>query len=634
MSDPITILQVCEFLDCGDGVHRFHAPARALSRLPGVTVIDCDLHHRLFPALAEGVDVVVMAAFNADLLPIFERRRKAGRITVVEANDYYPDLQAWNPLSMRWLDRSLQDSFHHALRLADGIQASMPALAVRWKRWTDVPIAAFPNHLEEVPPLPGSRPDRPLTVGWGGSPGHFADWYAVAPLLQRWLERRPEVHLAVMNNEYARGFIHLPPERYHYRPFGSLDDWFDFLAGLDIGLAPLLPSEYNRCRSDVKFLEYASRGVAGIYRSLDPYQGVVVHGETGMLYDSDEGLLRALDALADDASLRARIREQAWRYVDGERRLDDRIHERLDFYRSLMASRHAAPASLPSLEDAVVEGRYIQLRPGPAEEVVRKILSDPVDRNTPARLAEVVRRHPRYLSALQLLGQALNQAGRPAEALSALEAAHALDGERARTLSEMGRALLLLGRKEEARARLEQAVDVNPRFQPSWEYLLRFLVRGGASADLRSFARRAHEGLPCSYPIALLGASLLPPDERVPLLTEYVEEYARSLDPQEVHLAAPRFSEAIAALGDDLHTSAGRSLLALAAARFPQSWRIAALHADVLARAGEKSASEEAARARELRRTAELYRGEMMPEDGRLHVWQFAEHIRAVRGGG
>jgi hypothetical protein len=211
MPNDTIILQVSERLDIGDGVHRFHAPARAMSRTPGVTVIECDVLHRALAPLAERVDVLVLAAFNGEMMPLFERRRQAGLLTVVEANDYYPDLQSWNPFYRRWLDRTLQDSFFTALRLADGVQASTDYLARRWTEHTSAPIAVFRNHLEHVPPLPPPAPGlgaalptqgpgaavplgqgqgagappasasalrgaRPLTIGWGGSPGHFADW--------------------------------------------------------------------------------------------------------------------------------------------------------------------------------------------------------------------------------------------------------------------------------------------------------------------------------------------------------------------------------------------------------------------------------------------------------------------------
>src|SRR6266849_5882130 len=331
----LLIVQVCEFLDVGAGVYRFHTPSRALSRLPGVAVVDCDLNHRLLPPLAEASDVLILGGVDWDWFPLLEQRRTAGRITLFDANDYYYDIQPWNPLSAKWLDRTIQDSFRQGLTLANAVQTSTEELARRWRQRTPRPVAVFPNQLTEVPPLP-PLVQRPLTIGWGGSPGHFADWYHVAPVLEKWLQAHPDVHLAVMNHEFAKPFIRLPAERYRFTSFGSLAEYLRFLRGLDIGLAPLLPTDYNRCRSDVKFLEYASQGVAGIYTDLETYRGSVVNGETGLLYETHEELIQCLDRLAADAQLRQRIREQAYRHVADTRRLEQHIGQRLEFYRQIL----------------------------------------------------------------------------------------------------------------------------------------------------------------------------------------------------------------------------------------------------------------------------------------------------------
>src|SRR5205085_9923767 len=127
-------------------------------------------------------------------------------------------------------------------------------------------------------------------------------------------------------------------------PFGSLAEYLHFVRGLDIGLAPLLPTAYNRCRSDVKFLEYAAQGAAGIYADLEPYRAGVVPGETGLLYRDEADFVRCLDLLAGDAALRRRIRAQAHAHVAGRRRLDDHIEERLAFYRRLLPGSPRGPA--------------------------------------------------------------------------------------------------------------------------------------------------------------------------------------------------------------------------------------------------------------------------------------------------
>ena len=73
-----------------------------------------------------------------------------------------------------------------------------------------------------------------------------------------------------MTHASAQPFLNLPGERYYFQQGGILDEYMEFLGRLDIGIAPLLPTEYNRCRSDVKYLEYAAKGVTGIYSNIGP----------------------------------------------------------------------------------------------------------------------------------------------------------------------------------------------------------------------------------------------------------------------------------------------------------------------------------------------------------------------------
>ncbi len=53
------------------------------------------------------------------------------------------------------------------------------------------------------------------------------------------------------------------------------------LAGFDIGLAPLIDSPFNRCKSDLKYVEYGKVGVPAVFSKVGPYTRSVKHGETG-----------------------------------------------------------------------------------------------------------------------------------------------------------------------------------------------------------------------------------------------------------------------------------------------------------------------------------------------------------------
>jgi len=45
--------------------------------------------------------------------------------------------------------------------------------------------------------------------------------------------------------QFQNLFAQAPPGRFRFLAAGSLDHYFTWLEGLDIGLAPLLPNDYN-----------------------------------------------------------------------------------------------------------------------------------------------------------------------------------------------------------------------------------------------------------------------------------------------------------------------------------------------------------------------------------------------------
>jgi tetratricopeptide (TPR) repeat protein len=628
MKADLFILQICEFLNDGDGMYRLHQPSLHLSRLPGVVVVDCHFYHRYLPSLIEAADVLVLPFFhNWDYFPLIERRRAAGQITVFEANDYFYDVQPWNPVAPQWQDRAIQEEYRQYMAAADAVQTSTNELARRWQQWARQ-VVVFPNYLTDIPPL-AKPPARPLTIGWGGSPGDLADWYYLTPWLQEWLEGHPGIHLAVMTNEFAQPFLRLPPDRYHFTRFGSLTAYFQFLQALDIGLAPLLPSAYNRCRSAVKFLEYASRGVPGLYADLEPYRETVEAGKTGLLYRNQQEFMQALDRLTTDALLRRRIREQAHAYVSQHRRLADHIGQRLDFYRRLLpGTPRGVELSADVLAVAVRDGNYFQLRAQEPERTLQAAAQGAGTVENAQKLKQLLDQYPNYLGALQEQGRILNDLRDNRLALVHLERARALNPSSARTLGEIGRSQFVLKNVTEARQILEKALELNPWYYPGWLYLFRLLALT-KSPDGPPWAERAHQLHPRNYNLALAGARLYPGLEAIAVLHRLVDLYAPTFTVEEKPAATIAFSQAILEIaGPQLAMPQAVALLRRACEVFSQSARLADLFGYALHLAGQCEESDrQYMRALEIRRLDAIYRAEFPKEDGRFYFWQFAEHI-------
>lgn len=325
----------------GDPVYRVHQAAAALAGLPGVQVIEVHPAAAARDAAALAADLLVLTmTLDLEALRLIRQRRLLGRPTVVEVNDYLPDVQPWNPAASTWQDPRGHQLFHALIRAADGCQFSSEGLAERLADQARA-AAVFPNHLNAMPPerlRPLEPGPGPLRIGWGGSAGHRDDLASIAPALISWLQQHPEVQLELMADApLAEPFQALPAHQFRLRSPGSLADYLAWLPTLDIGLAPLLPTAYNACRSDVKFLEYVAAGVVPVLQKHGPYRALAEQG-LAPTFETPEQLVSLLEQLLVDAEYRRCCARTAERYVREQRRLEDHIEERLHFYSRLLSA--------------------------------------------------------------------------------------------------------------------------------------------------------------------------------------------------------------------------------------------------------------------------------------------------------
>ncbi len=140
------------------------------------------------------------------------------------------------------------------------------------------------------------------------------------PALAGVLERHPEVRLALMGDAELRAVVAgLPAARVSFIARGRSAETQRFVDELDIGHRPAGPDGYNRCATDLRFLEYAARGVLAVCADADPFRELVRPGQTGFLFrdaaeletDARTGARRARAARGDHGARRARGRRAA-----------------------------------------------------------------------------------------------------------------------------------------------------------------------------------------------------------------------------------------------------------------------------------------------------------------------------------
>ena len=339
---PLLIAQVdaVQSEDSGDFYYRTYAPGIGMANCDGAYTLSCTNLHRLKFEIMHQADVLIINNLcDEDILPIIRKRKAAGKLTIYEISDDLSDIPpAYGQIRDVYLRSKNLLLMKRLANYCDALQFCSHELQRKFG-YLNATSAVFPNQMLEIPSERKTRPSENVTVGWGGSLGHLKDMESISKALIEWVMSRENVRLHLMcPDEIWALFDRLPRDRISRSPTGSLQDYYRFVSQLDIGIAPLEDSDFNRSRSDVKFLEYAAHTVAPVVQARGPYLMSVQSGKTGLLFNSADELISILDRLAYDASARAGLAAAAYRYVLVERNQLERGRDRVQFYCSLLAA--------------------------------------------------------------------------------------------------------------------------------------------------------------------------------------------------------------------------------------------------------------------------------------------------------
>jgi glycosyltransferase involved in cell wall biosynthesis len=338
-TEQYSIVQVAppQNVESGDYFYRVESPGRAFSRLDTVrTVVDITNIHRQKDALMHDADILIVHhVCDPDLLPLLVERKNKGLINVFEIWDNIDDIQPWNLTYQFWKNRENRALMYKLMSVCDALQANNPELLNRFGHLNDK-YAIFPNHIGEISSKMEKKQHDSLTIGWGGSYGHLEDLQWIVSTLVSWFMDHRDTKIAIMGSEDIFNlFADIPFEQKIYRKPGSISKYYDFLDTIDIGLAPLKDTPYNRCRSDVKFVEYAAHGVIPVLQDLVPYQNANIPAETKCLFADPKQLVDVLDELVAKSELRQKVAEKAFEHIKHHRLEEQHSAERFEFYANL-----------------------------------------------------------------------------------------------------------------------------------------------------------------------------------------------------------------------------------------------------------------------------------------------------------
>jgi glycosyltransferase involved in cell wall biosynthesis len=240
---------------------------------------------------------------------------------VYDIDDYLLELPENHPDRKSFIYSSSLLPMFEALLLADYVTVSTKKLKETLSTFNPN-IYILPNFLDDsLWPihLPIQRKTtKPITIGYMGSESHKPDIEWITPVL----EKINQTHLGEINFHFygikpPEQFLSLPNvnhssiKTYNYKEFIK-----DFnLLDVDIFIAPLIDNSFNQCKSPIKFFEYSTMGVPGVFSFVEPYKNIVNDGENGLLAKSLDDWFQKLETLIQDPNLCYKLAKNAQKAV-------------------------------------------------------------------------------------------------------------------------------------------------------------------------------------------------------------------------------------------------------------------------------------------------------------------------------
>lgn len=176
--------------------------------------------------------------------------------------------------------------------------------------------------------------------GWSVSNSHFDDWMFIKDTIKAFLISHPDAKFVCLGDTNMDIKTFLPPEQVEWYPFSDL--WEGHypmrmaMLGLDAAIAPLANTEFNKCKSPLKWAEYTAFGYPVIAQDMTPYKEHIISGETGILADTKEQWLLALNQLYTNKELRYKLRFNALCSVNEMFNLKNVAQEWADVFKDLI----------------------------------------------------------------------------------------------------------------------------------------------------------------------------------------------------------------------------------------------------------------------------------------------------------
>lgn len=288
-------------------------------------------------ALQWASSINIGRAGDMEIVDVSLELQKYGRKLITDQDDYPEAIgdtqytiakRNWTPEQMNVNQKLIRES--------DLLTVTVPYLKDIYSKMRRKPIAVLPNQIDALNPRWNfARKDNgeKVVIGWMAGPSHISDSEMTYEIISRVLKERENVVFKSVGfiddwmMDFPRDRVILKPGKFGMKLYPQ------YMADMDIGIAPLADNDFNKGKSDLKYLEYAMAGTLPVVQAIGPYlhlpKSVTIH------CDDIDNWVETLINLVDDKYLRRQEFLKAMKYTVHERTVYTNAHKWYKAFREI-----------------------------------------------------------------------------------------------------------------------------------------------------------------------------------------------------------------------------------------------------------------------------------------------------------
>jgi glycosyltransferase involved in cell wall biosynthesis len=246
-----------------------------------------------------------------ELIPFLQAQ---GKKIIYDLDDCMWEIPASN-LAHRYYPKKELQKLNAVVRCCDAITVTtVPLAEYMQKLFPDKKIVIIPNHLPHWDTTVKPKNEK-IKIGWAGSYTHNGDFHHKLVDSMRDFAKKykdtTEWYAFGFQPKYMKDFTTALPwsETTQFQADFAAQNW-------DIGVIVAQDNTFNRCKSNLKYLEYSQIKCVSIAHDTYPYTHTLTHKEDGLIVVNEKKEWREyLEWMITDEKARLTIATNAYEHV-------------------------------------------------------------------------------------------------------------------------------------------------------------------------------------------------------------------------------------------------------------------------------------------------------------------------------